>query len=50
MRIQVYVIIALLSAILWVIGFDSARNSYRDAEQAGLVPNLHLRNNISELL
>ncbi|MBB3592894.1 hypothetical protein FHX08_003238 [Rhizobium sp. BK529] len=43
MRIQVYIIAFLLSAIMWGVTFDAARDAYRAAHTAGLMPNLQIK-------
>lgn len=50
MRIQVYIIAFLLSAIMWGVTFDAARNAYRAAHTAGLMPNLHIKHKIDRVL
>ncbi len=50
MRIQVYIIAFLLSAIMWGVTFDAARNAYRAAHTAGLMPNLHIQHKIDRIL
>ncbi len=50
MRIQVYIIAFLLSAIMWGVTFDAARNAYRAAHTAGLMPNLHIQKKIDRIL
>lgn len=42
MRVQIYLIAALLSAILWLMSFDETRDVYRGAQRAGILPNLHI--------
>ncbi|MDL2409125.1 hypothetical protein PY650_26510 [Rhizobium calliandrae] len=43
MTAKAYIIAMLLSSILWVTSFDVARHAYRDAQRAGAIPNLHLK-------
>ncbi|MBX4959609.1 hypothetical protein [Rhizobium lentis] len=50
MRIQIYIIALLLSAIMWSISFDAARESYHAAQSAGLMPNLHINKKIDRIL
>ncbi|HWT56442.1 MAG TPA: hypothetical protein VN284_01135 [Rhizobium sp.] len=50
MRIQIYIIALLLSAIMWSISFDAARESYHAAQSAGLMPNLHINKKLDRVL
>ncbi|EJT04662.1 hypothetical protein [Rhizobium sp. CCGE 510] len=50
MRIQIYIIALLLSAIMWSISFDAARESYHAAQSAGLMPNLHINKRLDRVL
>ncbi|PDS75983.1 hypothetical protein CO667_23460 [Rhizobium sp. L43] len=50
MRIQIYIIALLLSAIMWSISFDAARESYHAAQSAGLMPNLHINKKLDRIL
>ncbi|UVD55790.1 hypothetical protein NE852_17055 [Rhizobium sp. Pop5] len=50
MRIQIYIIAFLLSAIMWSISFDAARESYHAAQSAGLMPNLHINKKLDRIL
>ncbi|WP_176538952.1 MULTISPECIES: hypothetical protein [unclassified Rhizobium] len=50
MRIQIYIIALLLSAIMWSISFDAARESYHAAQSAGLMPNLHINKRLDRIL
>lgn len=50
MRVQIYIIVALLSMITWVASFDSAEHVYRGAEHAGIMPDLHIRHHIHAIL
>lgn len=43
MKVQIYLIAILSSLILWSASFDVSRTVYREAHQAGLMPNLELR-------
>jgi len=40
----------LVSAIMWGVTFDAARNAYRAAHTAGLMPNLHIQHKIDRIL
>jgi hypothetical protein len=46
MTAKAYIIAMLLSSILWVTSFDVARHAYRDAQKAGAIPNLHLKDSV----
>jgi hypothetical protein len=50
MRMQIYIIVFLLSAIAWVMSFDVTRMGYRDAWHAGLMPDLHIRHHLHKVL
>lgn len=50
MRVQIYIIVGLLSTMAWVASFDSADFVYHDAQKIGLMPNLHLRHHIHAIL
>jgi hypothetical protein len=49
-RIEAFIIAVLASTIIWVGSFDGARHVYREYQRAGVVPNLHIKNEIKELL
>jgi hypothetical protein len=50
MRFEIYLIALLLSAIIWVMSYDVAKDGYRGAEEVGAFPNLHVRNHLHRLL
>ncbi len=50
MRIQFYIIAFLLSAVMWGVTFDAARNAYRAAHTAGMMHNLHIQKKIDRIL
>lgn len=46
MRVQIYIIVILLSSMAWILSFDGARKAYREAHEAGVIPNLHIKHTI----
>ena len=50
MRIEAFIIALLASAIIWVGSFDGARHVYRESQRAGVMPNLHIKNELKELM
>lgn len=50
MRIQILVICLLASMIAWGLAFDVARDSYHAGQEAGLVPNLHIKHKMRQIL
>jgi len=50
MRLQIWIIAGLSSAIPWVGSFNAARDTYRAAQAAYLIPNLEIRHNIEQIV
>jgi hypothetical protein len=46
MRVQIYIIVILLSFMAWIMSFDGARKAYREAHEAGVIPNMHIKHKI----
>ena len=49
MRLIAYVVACLLSAMSWALAYDGARVAYHSAQQAEIVPNLHIRTRIRSI-
>ncbi|WP_337268618.1 hypothetical protein [Oryzifoliimicrobium ureilyticus] len=50
MRVQILIIVSLLSALSWLVAFDSSRDLYRMAHEAGVIPNLHIKHHLRDVL
>lgn len=50
MRIQVVIIVFQVSLLLWGGSFFIARDLYHLAQETGVMPNLHLRHQLDEIL
>ena len=50
MRAQIHIIAVLTSLLLWVTSLHAAQMVYREAHQAGVIPNLHLKHHIRDAL
>jgi hypothetical protein len=50
MRVQIFIICFLASIIAWGVAFDVARDSYRAGQEAGLVPNLHIKHRMRQII
>lgn len=48
MRIQFLIISALLGALSWVGAFHATRESYHYGISTGVIPNLHIKENLVE--
>ena len=49
MRIWTYVTVTIVSLALWMASYQIAAASYRLADQAGMLPNLHVQTAINLL-
>lgn len=50
MRIQIYIVAVLLNLLSWEAAYDIARLAYVEAHKADLIPPLHIRAHVRELL
>jgi hypothetical protein len=50
MRLQVLIIAVLASFLAWGGSFHVARTGYHVGQRAGLVPNLHIRHRVHEVV
>ncbi|MCD2178040.1 hypothetical protein [Rhizobium sp. C1] len=46
MRVQIFLIVLLISLICWGGFLWAARGGYRTAQNAGVVPNLHIKQHL----
>jgi len=50
MRVQIIIIAVLLGVLCWAMAFDSSRDLYRLGHSAGVIPNLHIKDRLRDLL
>lgn len=50
MRIQIYIISVLASLIAWGLIYDSSRDAYRSAWNAGVIPNLKIHHRMHNFI
>lgn len=50
MRNKLLFIAILLSLNLWVVAFDVSRAGYHEAQEVGLMPNLHIERKLGRLI
>jgi hypothetical protein len=50
MKVQVYLILLLSSVLMWAAAFQGTREVYKAAHTAGVIPNLHIKARLSEIL
>jgi len=49
MRVKSYVVATVISLVLWVASYHAAAASYHLAQDAGLMPSLHIKATIASL-
>jgi hypothetical protein len=50
MKVQLHIIMLLTGLLLWGLAFHCTRDAYRAAHTAGIIPNLHIKERLSDLL
>ena len=50
MKVQLHIILLLSGMLLWALAFQGTRGVYQAAHSAGVIPNLHIKAHLSELL
>ena len=50
MNVQLHIILLLSGLLLWGLAFYGTRHVYQAAHTTGMIPNLHIKQRISDLL